>query len=100
MCKLYSKEGFDIRSWDIVRLSNGNITGVIGTEFQNDIIDENTTILLTTSPISSFVSTCYPEHIVEVIEHCGCFENMIDYMFKHNITNKLYIKLERGEKVN
>lgn len=97
MSKLLFKKGdMEVKTWDVVRLSTGDVVGVMGAEFQYDTIDENTIITLTSHPVSSHVSSCYPEHIVEVLEHCGCFENQIDWMFKNQGNVKLHINLERN----
>ena len=93
---LFIKDGQEIRTWDIVELTNGMKVMMLGSEFKYPNIDENTRIFLCTSPISSQTSYCYPEHVQTVIHHSGCFENAVDYMFKNKLSNPLFIKLERN----
>lgn len=100
---IYKNKDIEIRSWDVVKLSNGMTVGIFGGGYEhvsNDMLpfDDNTPICLLTSPFSSITSTCYPEHVIEVIERCGCFENQINYCYEHCIKQPLYIKLERGQK--
>ena len=76
---------------DIVKLSNGMIVSI-------SWINENTRIFISTTPISSLVSYCYPEHIVEIIQHCDSWEETHDWFFKnHELTNgnPLHIELNR-----
>ena len=100
---IYKNDNIEIRSWDVVKLTNGMIVSIFGAAY--DYIpdnmfpfDEDKLIYLLTSPFSSMTSTCYPEHIVEVVEHCGCFENQIDYCHKHSLKQPLYISLKKGQK--
>lgn len=76
---------------DIVRLTNDMVVCIVG-------IDESTKIFLSTTPISSLISSCYPEHIVEIIQHCDGWEERHDWFFKnHELTNgnPLHIELNR-----
>ena len=94
--KVLNKKGRDIYEWDFVKLTNGMIVCILGFETGYDELNENTKILLYTSPVSSRTSYCYPEHIVELIEPCGCFENAMDYFFKNKLFNQpLSIELNR-----
>ena len=100
---IYKNNDLEIRSWDVVKLTNGMIVGIFGAVYEhvskdNLPFDENTPIYIMTTPISSMTSTCYPEHIVEIVEHCGCFENQMDYCHKHSVNQPLYIVLNRRQK--
>lgn len=94
---LFKKDGLEVFTHDVVELTNGKIASIFGSEFQYDMVDENTKILLTTNPISSLTSYCYPKHIKRVIEHCGCFENEMDWWFKSGVKQELYIHLEKED---
>ena len=92
---LFKTDKFEVRTWDIVKLSNGMIVLIMGSEFKYPNVDENTKIYLCTHPVSSLTSYCYTCHIVDVIEHCGCFDNAMEFMTKNNLNNPLYIHLDK-----
>lgn len=100
---IYKDDNIELRSWDIVKLSNGMIVSIFGAVYENVMntelpFDENTPIYISTTPISSMTSYCYPEHIIEIVEHCGCFENQINSSYKQQKNQPLHIRLEKGKK--
>lgn len=97
---IYKNENFEIRSWDVLKLKDGTHVGVYGIMYQKSGVGEDEPIVCVTTPISSITSKIYPEHVESVIEHCGCFENQMDWWFKtgSHINQKLYINLDRNSK--
>ena len=100
---IYKNDKFEVRSWDVVKLTNGIIVSIFGGVYEHIPKDQlplgdDKPIYLLTTPTSYIASKCYPEHIVEIVEHCGCFENQIDYCYKHSIGQPLYVLLNRGQK--
>lgn len=100
---IYKNNDLEIRSWDILKLVNGKYAGVFGAVYEHvsttDLpFDDERPIYMMTNPFSSITSVCYPEHVVEIVEHCGCFENQMDWWHKNNINQELYIRLDKGQK--
>ena len=95
---IFKNDDFEIRPYDIVKLSNGMVVMMSGPMTKTDGSNFEITdkIFVTTTPISSLVSLCYISDIVEVIEHCDTFEKQMDYHSKHMeqfLGNPLHINL-------
>lgn len=97
---IFKREDLEVRCNDVVRLTNGMTVMVSGPMFQitNENVSNDGAIFLSTTPISSHISICYPEHIEKVIAHCGTFDKQMEW-WKENggrFDNPLHIELKRN----
>lgn len=86
----------DIKRHNIVELSNGLLVAING--FEKEPLTEDSLVFVMTSPVSSLVSRCYPEHIIRVIEKIDSFEDEMNWWY-NNIeivkNQPLHIALEK-----
>ena len=102
---IYKNENLEIRSWDILKLKDGTHVGVFGVAYKKSGVEEGEAILVLKNPVSSIVTEVSPEHVQSVVEHCGCFENQMDWWFKNDLKkqetfgeymDKVYEQLEEN----